>query len=195
MAGLEQLRYVRLKPDDLVQAADFAVRVLGLEPIDRTQEVATFRSDHRDYTLAFGQGHDAVQAVGFEVRYSSDLDTVQEALNRLGVSAGRGSADDCALRKVKPLAVTGVGGKYFYNDDREVEDHVFCTYEFPGPKYWAQDQFGKVNDPNDRVVVTYSSISTNASVTDAASAGATRILARGPTVRSGELNPKRKCDM
>jgi predicted dehydrogenase len=82
-----------------------------------------------------------------------------------GLMAELGShqLDACSifLGKVKPLAVTGVGGKYFYHDDREVEDHVFCTFEFPGTKYWAQDQFGKVNDPNDRVIVTYSSISTN----------------------------------
>jgi len=103
MVELEQLRYVRLTPDDLTQAADFALRVLGLEPIDRTADVATFRSDHRDYTLAFGQGDSAVQAVGLEVRYSSDLDAAQDALSRLGVSAGRGSADDCALRKVKDM--------------------------------------------------------------------------------------------
>ncbi len=83
-----------------------------------------------------------------------------------GLMAELGShqLDACSifLGKVKPLAVTGVGGKYFYHDDREVEDHVFCTYEFPGPKYWAEEQFGKINDPNDRVVVTYSSVSTNA---------------------------------
>lgn len=103
MVELEQLRYVRLKPDALTEAADFAVRVLGLEPIDRTPDVATFRSDHRDYTLAFGQGDSAVRAVGLEVRYSSDLDAAQDALGRLGVSAGRGSADDCALRKVKDM--------------------------------------------------------------------------------------------
>lgn len=56
--------------------------------------------------------------------------------------------------RVHPLAVTGVGGKTFYHDDREVEDHVFVTYEYPGKNH--------PHDPNDIVVVTYSSISTNA---------------------------------
>src|SRR5882757_162994 len=103
MIALEQLRYVRLVTTDLGRAADFAQRVLGLEPIDRTEELATFRSDFRDYTLAFMTGDYAVQSVGLEVRYSDDLDAALEGLQRLGRPAGRGSAEDCALRKVKDM--------------------------------------------------------------------------------------------
>ena len=44
MVALEQLRYVRLVANELGRAADFAQRVLGLEPIERTPELATFRS-------------------------------------------------------------------------------------------------------------------------------------------------------
>jgi 2,3-dihydroxy-p-cumate/2,3-dihydroxybenzoate 3,4-dioxygenase len=104
MVELEQLRYVRLVADNLDGAADFAARVLGLEPIDRNQEIATFRSDFRDHTLAFATGDRAVQAVGLEVRYSRDLDAALEGLRGLGLNAGRGSAEDCALRKVKDMA-------------------------------------------------------------------------------------------
>jgi 2,3-dihydroxy-p-cumate/2,3-dihydroxybenzoate 3,4-dioxygenase len=100
---LEQLRYVRLVADDVGRAADFAQRTLGLEPIDRTENLATFRSDFRDYTLAFATGEHAVQSVGLEVRYSADLDAAVEGLRRLGLSAGRGTAEDCALRKVKDM--------------------------------------------------------------------------------------------
>jgi 2,3-dihydroxy-p-cumate/2,3-dihydroxybenzoate 3,4-dioxygenase len=103
MVAIEQLRYVRLIASDLRPAADFAQRVLGLEPIDRTRDVATFRSDFRDYTLAFATGAGAKQCIGLEVRYSSDLDTALEALQRLGVSAARGAAEDCTLRKVKDM--------------------------------------------------------------------------------------------
>jgi 2,3-dihydroxy-p-cumate/2,3-dihydroxybenzoate 3,4-dioxygenase len=103
MAVLEQLRYVRLVENDLGRAADFARRVLGLEPIDRSPELATFRSDFRDYTLAFMTGEHAVQSLGLEVRFSSDLDAALEKLRQLGLSAGRGSAEDCALRKVKDM--------------------------------------------------------------------------------------------
>jgi 2,3-dihydroxy-p-cumate/2,3-dihydroxybenzoate 3,4-dioxygenase len=101
MVDLEQLRFVRLKPADLAQAADFATRVLGLEPIDRTPETATFRSDYRDYTLAFVS--DATPTVGLEVRYASDLDAAQKALSDLGLKTGRGTSADCAARKVKEM--------------------------------------------------------------------------------------------
>jgi predicted dehydrogenase len=78
-----------------------------------------------------------------------------------GLMAELGShqLDACSifLGKKRPLAVTAVGGKYFYGpgrNDRDCEDHVFCTYEFPGKNH--------ATDRNDRVVVTYSSVSTNA---------------------------------
>jgi predicted dehydrogenase len=86
-----------------------------------------------------------------------------------GLMAELGShqLDACSifLGKVHPLAVTGVGGKFFYRDEREVDDHVYVNFEFPGPNYWEKDNDGKptnkVKDGEDRVVVTYSSINTN----------------------------------
>ena len=79
-----------------------------------------------------------------------------------GLMAELGShqLDACSifLGKVHPLAVSGVGGKFFYDDERECDDHVFCTFEFPGPDYAkGKSKHGKV----DEVVVTYSSINTN----------------------------------
>ncbi len=85
-----------------------------------------------------------------------------------GLMAELGShqLDACSifLQKVKPLAVTAVGGKHFYQDDREIEDHVYCTYEFPGRNYVRGRADRKPDgtcEYNDKVVVTYSSISTN----------------------------------
>ena len=86
-----------------------------------------------------------------------------------GLMAELGShqLDACSifLGKKHPLAVSGVGGKFYYNDEREVEDHVFCSFEFPGKRYDASkpqryDAHG-IPVRNDVVVVTYSSISTN----------------------------------
>lgn len=78
--------------------------------------------------------------------------------------------DACSifLGKVHPLSVVGVGTHCFYGhkaDDgkpnpREIDDHVFVTFEFPGKNHPKGPNKG--NDPNDIVVVTYSSISTNA---------------------------------
>jgi predicted dehydrogenase len=71
-----------------------------------------------------------------------------------GLMAELGShqLDACSifLGKKHPLAVTGIGGTFFYTDGREVEDHVFVNFEFPGKA------------ENDHVVVSYSSITTNA---------------------------------
>ena len=68
------------------------------------------------------------------------------------------------LGKVHPLAVQGYGGKNFFGmqgvgpesaweDDRDIDDQIFVTFEFPG----------KTHETNDRDVsiVTYSSINTN----------------------------------
>ena len=56
-------------------------------------------------------------------------------------------------KKVHPLSVAAVGGRYIFPLDRECEDQVFSTYEFPGPDY--------EKDPNKKIVVTYSSINGN----------------------------------
>jgi predicted dehydrogenase len=63
-----------------------------------------------------------------------------------------------------PLAVSGVGGKFFYQDERECEDNVYCTFEFPGAHYEAgHPHYGSDGKSiyNDIINVTYSSISTN----------------------------------
>ncbi len=70
------------------------------------------------------------------------------------------------LNKVQPIACFGYGGKNFYgvkgigsqdqqHDDRDIDDHVYMTFEFPGKHY--------ADDKNDVCIVTYSSISTNRS--------------------------------
>jgi len=90
-------------------------------------------------------------------------------------------ASSIFLGKVKPLAVSGFGGRNFYGvkgvgspgqqaDDREIDDHVYVTFEFPGAHYFERDDAGKivvrdgkpvVYSPKDVVIVTYSSINTN----------------------------------
>ena len=66
---------------------------------------------------------------------------------------GSHQLDACSifLGKKHPLAVTGIGGTFFYTDGREVDDHVFVNFEFPG----------HTDSEHDRVVVSYSSIVTN----------------------------------
>jgi predicted dehydrogenase len=71
-------------------------------------------------------------------------------------------ASSIVLGHVKPLSVQGVGGKFFYGpgrNDRESDDGVFVTFEFPGPNHPKAGKGGK--DENDVVVVTFSSFNSN----------------------------------
>ena len=64
--------------------------------------------------------------------------------------------------KVYPLSVMASGSRSIFPADREVDDHVYATFEFPGPGYYKKDQKdGEVADPNKKIVVTYSSINGN----------------------------------
>ncbi|MGL6075353.1 MAG: Gfo/Idh/MocA family protein [Fimbriiglobus sp.] len=83
-----------------------------------------------------------------------------------GLMAELGShqLDACSifLGKVKPIAVMGAGTKAFYGpgkNERDADDHVFVTFEFPGKNHPMGANKG--TDKNDIVIVTYSSISTN----------------------------------
>jgi predicted dehydrogenase len=79
-------------------------------------------------------------------------------------------------KKVHPLTVHAVGGRQIFPKSRDADDHVYCTFEFPGQGF----DFDKVgfydpmnsyppktgvpsyeDDPNKKVVVTYSSINGN----------------------------------
>ncbi len=62
--------------------------------------------------------------------------------------------------KALPLTVAAMGGRHLFPPDRDIEDHVYCTFEFPAPEYYEMDP----NDPereNKKIVVTYSSINGN----------------------------------
>jgi 2,3-dihydroxy-p-cumate/2,3-dihydroxybenzoate 3,4-dioxygenase len=100
---IEQLRYVRLVAEDIGQAANFAEDILGLEPIDRTEQMATFRSDFRDHTLVFTKGLDKDPALGLEVRDPRVLEDVREKLSALDIAAQDGTPQECELRKAKSM--------------------------------------------------------------------------------------------
>jgi predicted dehydrogenase len=81
-------------------------------------------------------------------------------------------------KKAHPLSVHATGGRHTFPSDRHAEDHVYCTFEFPGPGYDAEFKPGYYDpemnypdpktgipsfdkDPHKRIVVTYSSIMGN----------------------------------
>lgn len=87
--------------------------------------------------------------------------------------------------KVHPLTVHAVGGRHLFPRDRDADDHVYCTFEFPGQGYdynfdvgyydqinnygstfeygrrIGSDIDGYATNDNKKVVVTYSSINGN----------------------------------
>ena len=81
-------------------------------------------------------------------------------------------------KHVHPLTVHAVGGRHMFPLDRDADDHVYCSFEFPGQGYDYSFDVGyqdKVNQypseatgvpsyeqsDNKKVVVTYSSINGN----------------------------------
>lgn len=79
-------------------------------------------------------------------------------------------------KKAHPLSVHAVGGRHIFPQDREIEDHVYCTFEFPGPEYSPEFDLGYnrnaypgkgkplpgyEQDPNKKIVMTYSTINGN----------------------------------
>lgn len=124
-------------------------------PPDRfpAEDIAALKDTIRSY------GYDSLeQLINWRLYYSTGGGLMAEL--------GSHQMDACSifLGKVHPLAVQGYGGRNFYGvkgvgspdkqaDDREIDDHVYVTLEFPGPNYQE--------DQNDICIVTYSSISTN----------------------------------
>ncbi len=68
------------------------------------------------------------------------------------------SSMDPEGKKVHPLNVSGVGGRYLFPPDRDCDDHVFCSFEYPMPEYVAD---GTEEERNKKAAVTYSSINGN----------------------------------
>lgn len=113
---------------------------------------------HLDYD-ALADKKDILKKYGFDdIEHLIRWRLYQETGGGLMAELGSHQLDACSifLGHVHPLAVTGVGVRSFFGPDRnnrDIDDHVFATYEFPGKNY--------AKDKHDIVVVTYSSISTN----------------------------------
>jgi len=104
MIAIEKLRYVRLGVTDLQKSADFAARIVGLQPIESPDQTAMFRSDYRDHTLDVYPSDVPQQAVGVELRSEEALRTAVERLREAGYDAIVGDAAVCRARRAKALA-------------------------------------------------------------------------------------------
>ncbi|MEN2977061.1 VOC family protein [Tistrella bauzanensis] len=102
------LRYLRVPVDDLDAATAFATGVFGLQAGDRDDETAHFRSDARNYAIAYTTSGGPA-AVALSVALARDLDTAEARL--ADWPCRRLTADDCAGRQIKAgIAVTAPNG-------------------------------------------------------------------------------------
>ena len=60
-------------------------------------------------------------------------------------------------QKQYPLNVSAAAGRPIFPADRDVEDHVYCLFEFPAPDYDPRDELGR----RKRISVAYASINGN----------------------------------
>jgi predicted dehydrogenase len=60
-------------------------------------------------------------------------------------------------KKQHPLSVAAVGNRPLFPDDRDIEDHVYCIFEFPAPGYDPKDPIAKQK----KIGVQYASINGN----------------------------------
>jgi 2,3-dihydroxy-p-cumate/2,3-dihydroxybenzoate 3,4-dioxygenase len=100
MIDLRRIRYVRLGTPDLDEAANFATKIIGLEPAGRERGMAYFRSDDRDHTICYVEGDPREHATAFEVSENSDLTAIGDQLDTLGHHVRRGTAAECQQRRV-----------------------------------------------------------------------------------------------
>ncbi|WP_421875838.1 VOC family protein [Pacificispira sp.] len=101
MIDLKDVVYCRLGTADLEEAERFAVDILGLEVADRFKGEIQFKSDDREYTLSYFAGDPADQATAFHLASAAELEAAAATLEKLGHTVEHGSADACAIRKVR----------------------------------------------------------------------------------------------
>jgi predicted dehydrogenase len=136
--------------------------------------------DYREMTLSNGRLRTAMEEL---VRWRIWDRTGGGLMAELGSHQLDAASIFCsALRKdgskAHPLTVHAIGGRHIFALDRDAEDHVYCTFEFPGPEYDPGFHVGYYDpisntpnkeegipgyekDPNKKIVVTYSAINGN----------------------------------
>ena len=103
MIAIEKLRYVRLGVADLKKTADFATRIVGLQPVDGPEETAMFRSDYRDHTLVLYPSDVPEQTVAIELRSEETMKTATCQLRAAGYEVTSGDAELCQTRRAKAV--------------------------------------------------------------------------------------------
>src|SRR5436190_7711466 len=186
---LKELKDKRNREKDPVRGRLLDKQVAQWEAWVLDEKVEAAKYGYSDFTMSDGRTRSALEEL---CRWRLFKRTGGGLMAELGSHQLDASSIFCsALRrdgkKAHPLSVHAVGGRNTFPLDRHAEDHVYCTFEFPGPGYEAptpateaaiERKFGYYDpemnypdpkkgiasfdqDPNKRIVVTYSTIMGN----------------------------------
>lgn len=176
---LDKLRKALKDEKDPSEAVKLAKKVAQWEAWDRDREIKPEDFGYNAFTL----GKRQISSMEELCRWRLWERTGGGLMAELGSHQLDAASIFCsALRrdgkKAHPLTCHAVGGRHIFAEDRHAEDHVYCMFEFPGPGYEPSfdvgyyDKYrgkpdpkvgvpGYEDDPNKKVVVTYSSIMGN----------------------------------
>jgi predicted dehydrogenase len=177
---LKELKDRRNREKDPVRARLLDKQVAQWEAWVQDEKVDAAKYGYQDFTLGDGRVRTALEEL---CRWRLFRRTGGGLMAELGSHQLDAASIFCsALRrdgkKAHPLSVHAVGGRHTFPYDRHAEDHVYCIFEFPGPGYdpgfdpgYYDAEMGYPDpkkgipayeqDPNKRIVVTYSSIMGN----------------------------------
>jgi predicted dehydrogenase len=177
---LKELKDRRNRERDPARARLLDKQVAQWEAWVQDEKVEAAKYGYQDFTLGDGRVRTALEEL---CRWRLFKRTGGGLMAELGSHQLDAASIFCsALRrdgkKAHPLSVHAVGGRHTFPYDRHAEDHVYCIFEFPGPGYDPDFKPGYFDpemnypdpkrgipayeqDPNKRIVVTYSSIMGN----------------------------------
>jgi len=104
MIRIADMQYVRLGTRDVERAVTFLTGTVGIEVVRREDGRAYLRGDDRDHDLCYFPGEPGDHTVGFKVETRAELDAAIAELERNGIAVRRGTAEECAERRVMDLA-------------------------------------------------------------------------------------------
>jgi len=100
MIEICDLAYARLGTADLTSAVAFATELVGLEIAREEHGRAYLRGDDRDHDICYVQGRPGEHVLAFEVNDDEALESAWDELSAAGVPVTRGTAEECADRRV-----------------------------------------------------------------------------------------------
>lgn len=100
MIELVDLCYARIGTQNIDAAVAFATETVGLQLVRREENRAYVRGDERDHDICYIAGNPLDHVLGFEVADQERLDLAFQELTAAGIPARRGTATECAERRV-----------------------------------------------------------------------------------------------